>query len=104
MTDLVPLNVFAGQHWVGSLTKNASYRLVFTYAPHWLANDDAIPLTPQLPLSRQVFDGDPVETFFQNLLPEGDILDFIEKAWHISAGNTLCWWEIGMITLKIYLL
>lgn len=81
------LSVYAGEHLVGHLNEDGGNGLSFIYSPDWLANPEAIPLSPELPLAHQVFHGDPVIAFFENLLPEGDVLEFISKAAHISSGN-----------------
>lgn len=81
------LSVYAGEHLVGHLNEGEGNDMSFVYSPNWLTNPEAIPLSPELPLADQVFRGDPVTAFFENLLPEGDVLEFISKAAHISSGN-----------------
>lgn len=81
------LAVFTGGQMVGHLQENDRYELVFSYMPQWLAKQDAFALSPNLPLSAQAITGDTVTAFFENLLPEGDVLNFISKAAHISQSN-----------------
>jgi serine/threonine-protein kinase HipA len=81
------LSVYAGEHLVGHLNEGEGNDMSFVYSPNWLTNPEAIPLSSELPLADQVFRGDPVTAFFENLLPEGDVLEFISKAAHISSGN-----------------
>lgn len=81
------LSIYAGEHLVGHLNEGDANGMSFIYAPNWLVNPDAVPLSPELPLADQVFHGDHVSSFFENLLPEGDVLEFISKAAHISSGN-----------------
>lgn len=81
------LAVFAGEQLVGHLQENESYEWVFSYTPDWLVKPDAIPLSSNLPLTDQALAGDAVTAFFENLLPEGDVLSFISKAAHISQTN-----------------
>jgi serine/threonine-protein kinase HipA len=81
------LSIYAEEHLVGHLNEEDANGMSFIYAPNWLANPDAVPLSPELPLADQVFHGDHVSSFFENLLPEGDVLEFISKAAHISSGN-----------------
>lgn len=81
------LSIYAGEHLVGHLNEGNANGMSFIYTPNWLANPDAVPLSPELPLADQVFHGDHVSSFFENLLPEGDVLEFISKAAHISSGN-----------------
>lgn len=81
------LSVYAGEHLVGHLNEGEGNDMSFVYSPNWLTNPEAIPLSSELPLADQVFRGDPVTAFFENLLPEGDVLEFISKAAHISSDN-----------------
>jgi HipA N-terminal domain len=81
------LAIFAGDQLVGYLQESQQYELLFGYAPNWLTNPNAIGLSANLPLTEQTFKGDAVTAFFENLLPEGDVLNFISKAAQISQGN-----------------
>lgn len=81
------LSVFAGSQLVGHLQENERFELVFSYTPDWLAKPNAFALSPNLPLTEQAISGDGVTAFFENLLPEGDVLNFISKAAHISQAN-----------------
>lgn len=81
------LTVFAGDQLVGYLQESQQYELLFSYASGWLASPKAITLSTNLPLIEQTFTGDAVTAFFENLLPEGDVLNFISKAAQISQGN-----------------
>jgi HipA-like protein len=82
------LNIFAGDLLVGYLSESTAKGMSFVYAPAWLASADAMSLSSDLPLSDQTYHGEPVVAFFENLLPEGDVLEFISKAVQISSGNT----------------
>ena len=81
------LAVYAAEHLVGYLLENDSYELEFSYTPQWLSKQDAYTLAPNLPLTAEALTGDGVNAFFENLLPEGEVLNFISKAAHISQGN-----------------
>jgi serine/threonine-protein kinase HipA len=81
------LAVFAGEQLVGHLQESQQYELLFSYAPDWLSNPKAIALSANLPLTEQTFTGDAVTAFFENLLPEGDVLNFISQAAQISQAN-----------------
>lgn len=81
------LNVFADQQLVGHLMEDKHYQLVFRYAQGWLAKLDATPLSVNLPLTEETYTGDAVTAFFENLLPEGEVLNFISKAAQISQTN-----------------
>ncbi|MGD0959994.1 MAG: type II toxin-antitoxin system HipA family toxin [Methylomonas sp.] len=81
------LSVYAGEQLVGYLHEGDSNGLAFIYTRDWLAQPNAMQLSPEMPLSEQLFRGEAVSAFFENLLPEGYVLDFISKAAQISAGN-----------------
>lgn len=81
------LSVFAGEQLVGDLQENERYQLILSYTPDWLAKPDAFALSPNLPLTDQTHIGDGVTAFFENLLPEGDVLNFISQAAQISQTN-----------------
>ncbi|PKD38443.1 hypothetical protein U737_18715 [Methylomonas sp. LW13] len=81
------LAVFAGDQLVGSLQECKQYELEFSYTPDWIAKSDAFALSPSLQLTEQTFSDDAVTAFFENLLPEGDVLNFISRAAQISQGN-----------------
>lgn len=81
------LSIFAGEQLVGHLQENERYELVFSYTPEWLAKPDAFTLAPNLTLTEQAHTGDGVTAFFENLLPEGDVLNFISQAAQISQTN-----------------
>jgi len=81
------LNVYYEKILVGYLTENDKQVLCFTYTAEWLQYDRAIALSPNIGLSEKIFYGENVQSFFENLLPEGDVLDFISQAVHISSNN-----------------
>ncbi len=81
------LSVYYETTLVGYLSEGDKQALCFSYTNDWLINDTAIALSPDIYLSDQLFSGDVVESFFGNLLPEGDVLDFISQAIHISSSN-----------------
>lgn len=59
---------------VGLLTKEPSGALSFRYAVSWLQTEGARPLSLSLPLTSQVYQGDQVLNFFDNLLPDSDAI------------------------------
>jgi len=62
-------------------------RLVFRYNDAWLADADALPLSRQLPLQSEPFEGQQVSVFFGGLLPEADSRDQIARKLGISVNN-----------------
>jgi serine/threonine-protein kinase HipA len=55
---------------VGRLEKTAKNGLAFAYDPSWINTPGARPISLSLPLVNQVFTGDVVYNFFDNLLPD----------------------------------
>ena len=66
------LNVFLNARVVGQLEKAGSGAVSFTYVPHWLDWEGAMPVSISLPLSTQVYRGEAVINVFENLLPDTD--------------------------------
>jgi serine/threonine-protein kinase HipA len=81
------LDVYAGPALVGYLRENEDGSLSFAYDAQWLNRDSATPLAPTLALAEREHAGDKVFAYFDNLLPEGSIRDFIARAEHISPSN-----------------
>lgn len=71
---------------VGELTKLTNGAHTFKYAPEWLANRYARPLSLSLPLQRGNITSDAVFNFFDNLLPDSPIVrDRIVKRYHAKS-------------------
>lgn len=66
------LNVFMNGLLVGCLQKLRSDGLTFSYDPQWLITPGARPVSLSLPLTSQLYQGDRVYNFFDNLLPDND--------------------------------
>jgi serine/threonine-protein kinase HipA len=62
-------------------------RLVFRYDEAWLSDGDALPLSRQLPLQAESFEGQRVNAFFGGLLPEAESRDQIARKLGISTNN-----------------
>ena len=72
---------------IGHLREDDSGAMTFAYSRPWLGYDDAAPLAPNLPLNDQWHAGEVVTAYFDNLLPEGGVRDFVARALHVSPGN-----------------
>lgn len=59
----------------------------FTYAPDWLARKDAVPISVTLPLREQPYMSRGLHPFFDNLLPEGWLLEVTSKRLKISKDD-----------------
>lgn len=82
------LNVYAEKTIIGHLIEQGNDQLSFRYDSDWLKNNNAIVLSPELALADVLYVGEAVKSFFENLLPEGDVLEFISQTAHISSDNT----------------
>jgi serine/threonine-protein kinase HipA len=56
----------------------------FTYTPEWLARNDAVPVSLTLPLRSKPYESTGLHPFFENLLPEGWLLEVSSKKLKIS--------------------
>lgn len=65
-----PLSVVLNGRDVGTLTKASSGAIGFRYAPTWLEEKNAIPVSLSLPLREDGYVGEPVIAVFDNLLPD----------------------------------
>ena len=81
------LDVYVGPALAGYLRERDDGSLSFAYSPEWLGSDAAVPLVPDLALTEVEHSGDIVLAYFDNLLPEGSVRDFIARAEHISPTN-----------------
>ncbi len=80
------LAVFLHGERAGRLLRAPGGRLQFRYDASWVAaSGEAISL--HLPLREEPFDNEECEPFFSGLLPEGDFLRTVARAFHVSAGN-----------------
>lgn len=69
------LYVFYEDKKVGVLIKDDELIYSFKYDEHWLKNPNNFPLSFALPLTNEVFGNKSTLSFFENLLPEGNVLD-----------------------------
>jgi serine/threonine-protein kinase HipA len=63
---------------VGFLEFDKDERLSFQYDKAWLGSKDRFPLSFALPLESKVYGHLETKSFFENLLPEGEIKDLLE--------------------------
>jgi serine/threonine-protein kinase HipA len=71
--------------WFG----HAAGEFFFEYDAQWLTQPGAYPLAPQFALTAQPVRGALVRSFFQNLLPEGEVLDDVLAALQLRDASTL---------------
>ncbi len=82
---------------VGTLTRTANGRLEFSYAQSWIASSSGRPLSLSMPLAEQVYTGDRVENYFDNLLPDSlPIRNRIQKNFRAATNKGFdLLWHIG---------
>jgi serine/threonine-protein kinase HipA len=59
----------------------------FTYSAEWLARPDAVPISLTLPLRSEPYINSGLHPFFENLLPEGWLLEVFSKKLKISKDD-----------------
>ena len=59
----------------------------FTYDLAWLARADAVPISLTLPLRAEPYDSRSLHPFFENLLPEGWLLEIATDRMKISKDD-----------------
>lgn len=82
---------------VGTLTRSANGKLEFSYALSWLGSSSGRPLSLSLPFTEQIYAGDRVENYFDNLLPDSQpIRNRIQKQFETTSNNGFdLLWHIG---------
>lgn len=80
----------------------------FAYTAEYLSNSDAIPLSPTMPLQKDEFVKEFMFPVFDGLIPEGWMLDIVDKNWKINPRDRMrllllcCKDCIGNISIREY--
>jgi len=69
MKDNHSLNILINGRLIGKLEKTMQGNLIFTYSKEWLNTPVPCPISLSLPLILELFTGDLIYNFFNNLLP-----------------------------------
>lgn len=69
-----PLRVYLNNRRVGTLSREASGAIGFSYEEDWLGWQHALPVSLSLPLREKPYRGEPVFAVFENLLPDSEQL------------------------------
>jgi serine/threonine-protein kinase HipA len=83
---MTTLDVYFHSGLAGRLERLPQARLRFTYDPAWVKSGDA-PLSLGLPVREEGYEDFECGPFFSGLLPEGEFLKAIARAFGVSAGN-----------------
>ena len=81
------LDVFLHERRVGRLERRSQARLEFRYLPEALDGEACPPLSLSLPPRPEPYSDEECEPFFAGLLPEGEFLKAVARAFHVSAEN-----------------
>jgi serine/threonine-protein kinase HipA len=79
-------NVKLGGELVGIIEEDAG-QTMFTYASEWLVRPEALPVSLTLPLRDGPYVSHGLHPFFENLLPEGWLLNVTTKKLKISKDD-----------------
>jgi len=77
---------------VGELVETAEGHTRFVYDAEWLSRPDAVPVSLTLPLRAGAYDSRGLHPFFENLLPEGWLLQLSTTKLKIPADD-----EFGLL-------
>ena len=61
---------------------------IFTYSEAWLEKPNAAPISLTLPLRKEPYISEGLHPFFENLLPEGWLLDVTSKKLKLSKNDS----------------
>ena len=74
------LNIFYEDKKVGTLFRDEDLIYSFSYSESWLNEKEAFQLSLAMPLRKEKFGNKITLSFFENLLPEGEARDALEKS------------------------
>jgi serine/threonine-protein kinase HipA len=78
------LNVFYETEKIGELIRDEERVFSFRYTKDWLSYEKAFPLSLSLPLEDKAFGNKVSQSFFENLLPEGEVRDIIGRTHQVE--------------------
>ena len=80
-------HVYLREVCAGSLEKQATDRFVFQYSPEYLSLSEAFDISRTLKKQSAPYVNKTLHPFFDNLIPEGWLLQYTEKTFHIEKSN-----------------
>ena len=81
------LNLYYEEKLVGVLSEDEQERLSFKYSKEWLEDDQSFSISVALRLVDETFDHIKTKSFFENLLPEGEVKNSIEQLSHKNVSD-----------------
>lgn len=79
--------VMLARRRAGTIEELPGARTRFTYAPAYLADAQARPLAPTMPLRAEPYERDGLHAYFANLLPQGALLELKARTHSLSASD-----------------
>ena len=83
--ELKKLNVFYEEFKVGELTCDTNLMYSFSYDRSWLKSPKRFQLSLAMPLQEEAFSNRITLSFFENLLPEGEVRKVLGRSYHIES-------------------
>ncbi len=80
------LNIFFEEQKVGELVRDKELMHTFRYDPSWLKYPDRFQLSLALPLQEEPFGNKLTLSFFENLLPEGEVREILWRDYQIGSS------------------
>jgi serine/threonine-protein kinase HipA len=80
------LYVFYENQRVGVFSRDENLMSSFSYDEQWKVSKNSFPLSLAMPLSEKTFSNKITLSFFENLLPEGDVRDVLERDHNIHGS------------------
>jgi serine/threonine-protein kinase HipA len=86
MSQTKKLNVFHEDILVGVLERDKELVYSFRYSDEWINDPNHFQLSLAMPLRNEAFGNKLTLSFFENLLPEGEARDALEKGQHVKGA------------------
>ncbi len=80
--------IYYQDHLAGILEERPD-RFVFSYDPGYLQKESAQPVSLTLPLRSEPYTSKTMFSFFDGLIPEGWLLDIVEKNWKLDPRDRM---------------
>jgi serine/threonine-protein kinase HipA len=81
--------VYYGDQLAGTIEEGGAEGFTFTYDPTYLSMNGSRPISLTLPLREKSYTSRTMIPFFDGLIPEGWLLDIVERNWKINARDRM---------------
>lgn len=86
--EMKKAKVFMYDQMAGILTEDEN-GFHFLYDQYYLKSKEAEPVSLTLPLTEKEFESKIMFPFFDGLIPEGWLLDIVQKNWKLNSGDRM---------------